>query len=116
MRSAFRTCALSSTIITSGSTFGILSSGDATFADDPNDSESTGASNNGGDGGHGPSFFDVVTLKVDVNVLEVRTAKVPSKPKRRGYTAGRTRGWKKAVVQVSPGQTIPIFQGLEADL
>jgi large subunit ribosomal protein L23 len=52
----------------------------------------------------------------NVNVLEVRTAKVPSKPKRRGYTAGRTRAWKKAVVQVQPGQTIPIFQGLEADL
>jgi large subunit ribosomal protein L23 len=52
----------------------------------------------------------------DVNVLEVRTASVPSKPKRRGYTAGRTRSWKKAVVQVGPGQTIPIFQGLEADL
>jgi large subunit ribosomal protein L23 len=51
-----------------------------------------------------------------VDVIEVRTAKVPSKPKRRGYTAGRTRGWKKAVVQVQPGQTIPIFQGLEADL
>ena len=52
----------------------------------------------------------------NVDVLEVRTAKVPSKPKRRGYTAGRTRGWKKAVVQVRPGETIPIFQGLEADL
>jgi large subunit ribosomal protein L23 len=52
----------------------------------------------------------------DVRVLEVRTASVPSKPKRRGYTAGRTRAWKKAVVQVRPGDTIPIFQGLEADL
>jgi large subunit ribosomal protein L23 len=52
----------------------------------------------------------------DVNVVEVRTASVPSKPKRRGYTAGRTRSWKKAVVQVAPGETIPIFQGLEADL
>jgi len=51
-----------------------------------------------------------------VDVIEVRTAKVRSKPKRRGYTAGRTRAWKKAVVQVQPGQTIPIFQGLEADL
>ena len=29
---------------------------------------------------------------------------------------GRTRAWKKAVVQVRPGDTIPIFQGLEADL
>jgi large subunit ribosomal protein L23 len=51
-----------------------------------------------------------------VKVLEVRTSKVPSKPKRRGYTAGRTRAWKKAVVQVRPGDNIPIFQGLEADL
>ena len=51
-----------------------------------------------------------------VKVLDVRTAKVPSKPKRRGYTAGRTRGWKKAMVQVRPGDNIPIFQGLEADL
>ena len=52
----------------------------------------------------------------DVNVVAVRTSTVPSKPKRRGYTAGRTRGWRKAVVQVAEGQTIPIFQGLEADL
>jgi large subunit ribosomal protein L23 len=51
-----------------------------------------------------------------VKVLEVRTSKVPSKPKRRGVTAGRTRAWKKAVVQVRAGDSIPIFQGLEADL
>ena len=51
-----------------------------------------------------------------VKVLEVRTASVPSKPKRRGFTSGRTREWKKAVVQVREGDTIPIFQGLEGDL
>jgi large subunit ribosomal protein L23 len=51
-----------------------------------------------------------------VLVLEVRTASVPSKPKRRGYTAGRTREWKKAIVQLREGDTIPIFQGLEAEL
>ena len=51
-----------------------------------------------------------------VTVLEVRTSKVPSKPKRRGYTSGRTRAWKKAIVQVREGDSIPIFQGLEADL
>jgi large subunit ribosomal protein L23 len=49
----------------------------------------------------------------DVHVVEVRTASVKSKPKRRGQTAGRTRAWKKAYVQVGPGDTIPIFQGLE---
>ena len=52
----------------------------------------------------------------DVTVVEVRTSTVPSKPKRRGFTSGRTRGWKKAVVQVREGDSIPIFQGLEADL
>jgi large subunit ribosomal protein L23 len=51
-----------------------------------------------------------------VGVLDVRTSSVPSKPKRRGYTAGRTRSWKKAVIQVREGDTIPIFQGLEAEL
>jgi len=58
----------------------------------------------------------VEALFEDVKVLAVRTSKVPSKPKRRGVTAGRTRAWKKAVVQVREGDTIPIFQGLEADL
>jgi large subunit ribosomal protein L23 len=52
----------------------------------------------------------------DVHVVEVRTMSVKSKPKRRGYTSGRTRQWKKAIVQVRAGETIPIFQGLEAEL
>ena len=49
----------------------------------------------------------------DVKVVAVRTSSVKSKPKRRGQTAGRTRQWKKAVVQVREGDTIPIFRGLE---
>jgi large subunit ribosomal protein L23 len=52
----------------------------------------------------------------EVRVVDVRTSSVPSKPKRRGYTSGRTRSWKKAVIQVREGDTIPIFQGLEAEL
>ena len=55
----------------------------------------------------------VEALFPGVQVLEVRTMSVRSKPKRRGVTAGRTRAWKKAVVQVRPGDTIPIFQGLQ---
>jgi large subunit ribosomal protein L23 len=55
----------------------------------------------------------VEALFDDVKVVEVRTASVKSKPKRRGLTAGRTRSWKKAIVQVRPGDTIPIFQGLQ---
>ncbi len=50
----------------------------------------------------------------DVHVVEVRTMSVKSKPKRRGVTKGRTRSWKKAVVQVRAGESIPIFQGLQA--
>jgi large subunit ribosomal protein L23 len=49
----------------------------------------------------------------EVKVVAVRTASVKSKPKRRGQTSGRTRQWKKAIVQVRAGDTIPIFQGLE---
>jgi large subunit ribosomal protein L23 len=65
---------------------------------------------------HKTQIKQAIELLFDVDVLEVRTSSVPSKPKRRGFTAGRTREWKKAVVQVSEGQSIPIFQGLEAEL
>jgi large subunit ribosomal protein L23 len=65
---------------------------------------------------HKTQIRQAVEQLFDVHVVEVRTASVPSKPKRRGYTAGRTRAWKKAVVELRPGDTIPIFQGLEAEL
>ncbi len=52
----------------------------------------------------------------DVKVLGVATLSVKGKPKRRGYTAGYRRSYRKAVVQVREGDSIPIFQGLEADL
>ncbi len=48
-----------------------------------------------------------------VRVNEVRTMSVKSKPKRRGYTSGRTRGWKKAIVQLHPEDTIELFEGQE---
>ena len=65
---------------------------------------------------HKTQIKQAIEALFDVSVVEVRTQSVPSKPKRRGLTTGRTRAWKKAVVQVQAGQTIPIFQGLEADL
>jgi large subunit ribosomal protein L23 len=50
-----------------------------------------------------------------VHVVDVRTMTVKPKPKRRGNTAkGATRRWKKAIVQVRSGESIPIFQGLAA--
>jgi large subunit ribosomal protein L23 len=62
---------------------------------------------------HKTQIRQAVETLFDVHVVEVRTISVRSKPKRRGYTAGRTRSWKKAIVQVRPGESIPIFQGLE---
>ena len=48
-----------------------------------------------------------------VRVTDVRTMSVKSKPKRRGYTSGRTREWKKAIVQLHPEDTIELFEGQE---
>ena len=62
---------------------------------------------------HKTQIRQAVEQLFDVNVVEVRTMSVKSKPKRRGFTSGRTRAWKKAVVQVRPGQSIPIFQALQ---
>src|SRR3712207_3507583 len=62
---------------------------------------------------HKTQIRQAVEQLFDVNVVEVRTMSVKSKPKRRGLTSGRTRQWKKAIVQVRAGQSIPIFQGLQ---
>jgi large subunit ribosomal protein L23 len=63
---------------------------------------------------HKTQIRQAIEQLFDVHVLEVRTASVKSKPKRRGHTSGKTRHWKKAIVQVREGETIPIFGGLEA--
>jgi Ca2+-binding RTX toxin-like protein len=53
---------------TSGGSFAILSSGSALIADDPNGSGGDGEDIGGGGGTHGPSFHDLVTLKLDLTV------------------------------------------------
>jgi large subunit ribosomal protein L23 len=66
-------------------------------------------------GTHKTQIRQAVEALFDVHVVEVRTISVKSKPKRRGSTAqGRTRTWKKAIVQIRSGESIPIFQGLAA--
>jgi large subunit ribosomal protein L23 len=62
---------------------------------------------------HKTQIRQAIEQLFDVKVRDVRTVSVKSKPKRRGIYAGRTRTWKKAIVQLAPGDTIPIFQGLE---
>jgi large subunit ribosomal protein L23 len=49
----------------------------------------------------------------DVTVLRVNVLKVQSKPKRRGLHRGTRPGWKKAIVQLKPGDTIEIFAGAQ---
>ena len=58
-----------------------------------------------------PQVAHAVEEIFDVKVVAVRTARVQAKPKRRGVHSGHTRAWKKAVVQLSPGQTIELFEG-----
>ena len=49
----------------------------------------------------------------DVKVLKVAIIKVQAKPKRRGAIRGIRPGWKKAVVQLKPGDKIEIFEGAQ---
>jgi len=62
---------------------------------------------------HKTQIRQAVEALFGVHVVGVRTSTVKSKPKRRGTYRGRTRNWKKAIVQVGAGETIPIFVGLE---
>jgi len=48
-----------------------------------------------------------------VRVRGVRTVNVKPKPKRRGFTAGTRRKWKKAVVTLHPEDSIELFEGQE---
>jgi large subunit ribosomal protein L23 len=63
---------------------------------------------------HKTQIRQAIESLFDVGVLGVHTMSVKSKPKRRGQIQGRTRTWKKAIVQVREGDSIPIFQGLES--
>ncbi len=63
---------------------------------------------------HKTQIRQAIETLFDVSVLGVHTMSVKSKPKRRGQIQGRTRTWKKAIVQVREGDSIPIFQGLES--
>jgi large subunit ribosomal protein L23 len=46
-----------------------------------------------------------------VKVLRVNISQVRPKPKRRGMQKGTKPGWKKAIVQLRPGDSIEIFEG-----
>ena len=50
-----------------------------------------------------------------VDVVGVRTSRVRPKPKRRGVHRGKTRGWKKAIVELAPGDRIELFEGAASE-
>jgi len=62
---------------------------------------------------HKTQIRQAVEELFEVRVTAVNVSQVASKPKRRGVTKGRKPGWKKAVVQLREGDTIPIFQGAQ---
>jgi large subunit ribosomal protein L23 len=63
------------------------------------------------DRAHKFEIADAVEKAFGVEVVKVRTLKVRSKPKRRGLHSGRSRSWKKAIVELAPGDTIELFEG-----
>jgi large subunit ribosomal protein L23 len=63
------------------------------------------------DRAHKTQIARAVEQVFDVRVAAVRTSQVRSKPKRRGVHKGKTRSWKKAIVQLAPGDRIELFEG-----
>jgi large subunit ribosomal protein L23 len=60
---------------------------------------------------HKTMIAQAVEQLFDVKVVGVATANMRPKPKRRGWSRGRTAAWKKAVVQLAPGDKIEFFEG-----
>ena len=63
------------------------------------------------DAAHKTQIRAAVEEIFDVRVVDVRTMKMKPKPKRRSWAVGRTRHWKKAIVELAPGDRIELFEG-----
>jgi large subunit ribosomal protein L23 len=62
---------------------------------------------------HKTQIRQAVEQMFEVKVARVNVIKVQPKPKRRGAIKGTRQGWKKAIVQLRPGDTIEIFEGAQ---
>ena len=67
------------------------------------------------DDAHKTQIRQAIEEVFGVRVQDVRTSWVKSKPKRRGWSSGRTRRWKKAVVQLHPEDSIELFEGQDIE-
>jgi large subunit ribosomal protein L23 len=63
---------------------------------------------------HKTQIRQAVEELFEVHVQAVNVLKVQPKPKRRGLVRGTKPGWKKAIVQLRPGESIEIFEGAQA--
>lgn len=56
---------------------------------------------------------DAVERLFEVEVRSVRTMNVPGKKRRVGrFRLGQRPSWKKAIVEVAPGEMIDVFEGV----
>ena len=62
---------------------------------------------------HKTQIRQAVEELFEVKVIGVNIVKMPPKPKRRGLIKGQRPGWKKAIVELKPGDTIEIFGGAQ---
>ncbi|MEI8105912.1 MAG: 50S ribosomal protein L23 [Actinomycetes bacterium] len=62
---------------------------------------------------HKTQIRQAVEKLFEVKVDSVNIIKVQAKPKRRGAIKGTRPGWKKAIVQLKPGNTIEFFTGAQ---
>jgi len=62
---------------------------------------------------HKTQVRQAVEQLFDVSVVRVNIVKVQPKPKRRGLHRGTRPGWKKAIVELKPGDSIEIFEGAQ---
>ena len=58
---------------------------------------------------------NAVEVAFGVEVVKVRTSQVRSKHKRRDLHTGKSRAWKKAIVELAPGDRIELFEGAAAE-
>jgi large subunit ribosomal protein L23 len=65
------------------------------------------------DDAHKTQIRQAVEEIFGVRVLEVQTMTVKPKPKRRGWSSGTTRRWKKAIVKLHEEDSIELFEGQE---
>ncbi|HWB23373.1 MAG TPA: 50S ribosomal protein L23 [Gaiellaceae bacterium] len=62
---------------------------------------------------HKTQIKQAVEELFEVKVRWVNIVKVQAKPKRRGAIKGTRDGWKKAIVQLQPGNSIQFYEGAQ---